>query len=298
MDQTQLWQPETVIVVVATCAADVAAVRADLGVVGARAVDVGAPGETRRWVLATVNDETEAWRLAAMLRAEGMAAVARPEDGARFEAWIRHTRPISFGERLSVCFAWSEHDRTGLSNEVELGPGGSGNGEHPATRLLIEELLRKITGGESILDLGCGSGVLGLCALRLGASRVVATGVKEEAIEATRRNALLNGMDRQLRASLAPLGEGEGPFDVVVANVGRSAIVELAPRLVPLVAPDGSLAVSGISPPQCTLVAGFLRPLVDVERRTSGEWATLVLAHQASVHGEHGPARLSVTRPR
>lgn len=286
------------IVVVATCTADVGAVRARLGVVSARVVDVGAPGETRRLVLATVNDEAEAWRLAAVLRAAGMAAVARPEDGARWEAWIRHTRPISFGERLSVCFAWSEHDRTGLSNVVELGPGGFGNGEHPATRLLIEELLGRITGGESVLDLGCGSGVLGLCALRLGASCVVATDVKEEAVEATRRNALLNGMDRQLRASLALPGESEGPFDVVVANVGRSAIVELAPRLVPLVAPDGWLAVSGISPPQCTLVAGFLRPLVEVERRTSGEWAALVLAHGASVHGEHGLPRLGIARPR
>jgi ribosomal protein L11 methyltransferase len=70
-----------------------------------------------------------------------------------------------------------------------------------------------------------------------------------------------------------------GPFDVVVANVGRAAVVELAPQLVRLVAPGGWLGVSGFSPPQCSLVAGFLAPLVEIERRTAGEWSAVVLAH-------------------
>jgi ribosomal protein L11 methyltransferase len=191
---------------------------------------------------------------------------------------MRHTLPNTFGERLSVCFAWSEHDRGHPSRLIELGPGGFGSGEHPSTRLLVEQLLERIRGGERVLDVGCGSGVLGLCALGLGASRVVAVDVKADAVEAVRRNAALNGMGRRVEATLAPLEEIDGTFDVVVANVGRAALVALAPALVQRVSPGGWLGVSGISASQCSLVAGFLRPLVEIERDTSGEWSAVVLA--------------------
>ena len=229
------------IVVVATTEDDVAGVRARLGERGVGAVQVVAPSDARRLVLAAVDDEWEAERLAAALRAEGESAVTRPDGGARLEAWMRHTRPITFGERLSVCFAWSEHDRGDLPGLIELGAGGFGSGQHPSTRLLVEQLVERIKGGERVLDVGCGSGVLGLCALGLGASCVVAIDIKADAVEATRRNAALNGMERRVEATLAPLAEIEGAFDVVVANVGRAALVELAPELVQRVSPgDGS----------------------------------------------------------
>ena len=136
---------------------------------------------------------------------------------------MRDTHPLRFGDRLSVCFVWSEHDRGDVSRLVELGAGGFGSGKHPSTRLVLEQLLVRIKGGERVLDVGCGSGVLGLCALRLGASWVVAIDIKPDAIEATRRNAALNGMQRHVEATLAPLAEIEDAFDVVVANVGRAA---------------------------------------------------------------------------
>ena len=229
-----------------------------------------------------VDDESEAQRLAAALRDEGVLAVIRPDGGARLDAWMRHTRPITFGERLSVCFAWSEHDRGDLPGVIELGLGGFGNGEHPSTRLIVEELLGRIRGGERVLDVGCGSGVLGLCALGLGAGRVVAVDLKPDAVEATRRNAALNGMDGRVEATDAVLGEIDGTFDVVLANIGRAAVVELAPELVQRVAPGGWLAVSGISSSQCSLVAGFLRPLVELERRTSGEWSVVVVERRVT----------------
>jgi ribosomal protein L11 methyltransferase len=279
-----------VIVVVATTEDEVTCVRARLGERGVGAVQIVGPSDARRLVLAAVDDEWEAGRLAAALRAEGKSAVTRPDGGARLEAWMRDTRPITFGERLSVCLVWSEHDRGDLSKLIELGTGGFGSGRHPSTRLLVEQLVERISGGERVLDVGCGSGVLGLCALRLGASCVVAIDVKADAVEATRRNAALNGLDRRVETTLAPLGEIENTFDVVVANVGRASLVELAPELIQRVSPGGWLAVSGISPPQCSLVAGFLRPLVELERRTSGEWSSLVLAHRerSSVTCEQG----------
>jgi ribosomal protein L11 methyltransferase len=264
-----------VIVVVATTPHDVAAVRARLA---AYAVDVVAPSASRRLVRTAVDDEWEAERVVSMMRGDGQLAVARPADGARLDAWIRHTRPLTFGDRLAVCFAWSEHDRSGLPTVIELGLGGFGNGEHPATKLLIELLAERIVGGERVLDVGCGSGVLGLCAVALGASRVVAVDIKPEAIEATRRNAALNRMDDRVE-TCASLSELDEAFDVVVANIGRAAIVELAPQLTRSVAARGWLAISGISESQCSQIVEYLHPLVEVERRTDGEWSAVVLGH-------------------
>jgi ribosomal protein L11 methyltransferase len=277
-DQTRLWKPGAVIVVIATTEDELAGVRARVSEHGIGAVQVVAPSDARRLVLAAVDDEREAHALTSALRAEGKVAVTRPDAGVRLDAWMRDTSPLTFGDRLEVCFAWSEHDRGDASSSVELGLGGFGDGRHPSTRLVLEQLLVRIKGGERVLDVGCGSGVLGLCALRLGASTVVAIDTKPDAIEATRRNAALNGMEWRVEATVASLAEIEDGFDVVVANVGRAALVELAPDLVQRVAPGGWLAVSGISPPQCSLVAGFLRPLVELERRTSGEWSAVVLA--------------------
>ncbi|MFI5041798.1 MAG: 50S ribosomal protein L11 methyltransferase, partial [Acidimicrobiales bacterium] len=176
------------------------------------------------------------------------------------------------------CFTWSEHDRRGRSNVVEFDPGGGfGTGAHPATRLLLEELAARLTGGERVLDVGCGSGVLALCALGLGASSAVGVDIDARGIEATRRNAELNGFEQRLEATLAPLGEIEGAFDVVVANIGRAGLVELAPDLVARVSRGGWLAVSGISPSQCSSVADWLRPLQVLEHRRSDEWSALVL---------------------
>ncbi|MCU1398255.1 MAG: Ribosomal protein methyltransferase [Acidimicrobiales bacterium] len=265
-------------VVIATSAADVDAVIARVGDLGGCSADVIAPSDARRVVVVSDLDDFEAARISATLRAEGVIAVTRPSAGVALEAWRRHTEPIVFGDRLSVCLAWSEHARSTLPGLIELGLGGFGTGEHPSTRLVIEAMMQRVRGDERLLDVGCGSGVLGLCALRLGAARVVAVDLKPEAVEATRRNAALNGLSDRIDASNAPLREIDGPFDIIVANVGRAAIVALAPDIVRPLAPGGWLAISGITPPQCTQVAAFLDPLVEIGRQTSGEWAALLLS--------------------
>jgi hypothetical protein len=124
-----------VVVVVVTTDAGEAGVRARLGRLGVGEARVEAPGATRRLLLATVDDEWEAERLAAAVRAEGDVAVTRPAGGPRLARWLQHTRPITFGDRLSVCFAWCEHDRRDLPGLIELGLGGFGSGEQASTRL-------------------------------------------------------------------------------------------------------------------------------------------------------------------
>jgi ribosomal protein L11 methyltransferase len=270
------------VIVVATTEDELAAVRSRLVELGAVPGEVAEAIPGRRLVLAAAEDQWAAERIVGALRAEGRLAVVRPDGGARLDAWREHSRPVEAGARLSIRVAWSEHEAMAADvvDVVELGLGGFGHGQHPTTRLLVEELIDRLQGGERVLDVGCGSGVLGLCALRLRASRVVAVDVKAEAIEATRRNAELNRVGDQVEATDASLAQLPGPFDVIVANVGRAAVVELAQDLVRLLAPDGWLAVSGLSPSQCELVAGHLDRLVERDRRTAGEWAALVLTRR------------------
>ena len=113
----------------------------------------------------------------------------------------------------------------------------------------------------------------------------MAVDLKPEAVDATRRNAALNGMSERMSASLSPLEDIDTAFDVILANVGRDAAVSLAGELVRLVAQSGWLGVSGISPTQCAQVADFLQPLGEIDRRTSGEWSSLVLGRSVAEVG-------------
>ena len=265
------------IVVLATTEAGLSGAVGRLGDFGLAAEEVVAPSVERRLVLASVPDESEGSRIVARLQSEGRSAVLRPSGGVRLEAWVRHTRPISVGDRLSVCFVWSEHDRRDLPGVVELDPGGGfGSGGHPSTQSLLRALERRIQGGERVLDVGCGSGLLGLSTLRLGASSVVGVDVDARAIEALGRNAALNGLAAGVDGRAVPLGAIEGVFDVVVANIGWAPLLELAPELIGHLAPGGWLGVSGIAPAHCSRIVASLRPLEVLENPVHDGWAALI----------------------
>jgi ribosomal protein L11 methyltransferase len=280
--EARVEQDDAMMVVVASTDAELPQARALLSQFGFPNVEVASPGATRRILRVAVPDPAEAARVVAQLRESGQLAVMRPTAEVQLEAWRRHTLPLTFGDRLTVCLAWSEHNRWNHSDPVELDPGGGfGSGGHPSTALLLDELAARVSGGERVLDVGCGSGVLGLCALRLGASSAVGIDIEPQAIEATRRNAAANGLEERMEAASTLLQDVSGDFDVVVANVGRAALVQLAAELAKRVAPSGWLGVSGFSPPQSSLVTGLLRPLRMVGSRTIDEWSSLVLAHGA-----------------
>lgn len=212
-----------------------------------------------RWVSRVrVADDETARDVVAKLRADGHAAVLGPPDDAHAVGWLNRNRPVQVGERLACCFPWAE---AGAPEVVEIDPGGAfGAGTHPSTRLLAAWLAEHITGGERVLDVGCGSGVLALVAARLAAAEVVGIDIEPAAVSAAEANSWRNGLDGVASFSTAPVDAAElGAFDVVVANITADVLIALAGDIAARVAPGGQLAVSGISAGQISSVAAAYR---------------------------------------
>ena len=161
-------------------------------------------------------------------------AVVQEEDWA--EAWKRHFPVLRAGRRLVIRPTWRQYRRRQGEVVVALDPGMAfGTGLHPSTRLCLAGLERLsddgLLAGRRVLDVGCGSGILGLAAARLGAVSVLGVDTDPLAVEATTANARRNRLGRVVRARLGSLPVGEAPFDLVVANLIASLLVRLAAEL-------------------------------------------------------------------
>jgi ribosomal protein L11 methyltransferase len=148
---------------------------------------------------------------------------------------------------------------------IELDPGlAFGTGTHPTTALCLEWLDGADLVGRSVIDYGCGSGVLAVAALKLGAAHVLAIDIDPQALLATRDNALRNHVDGSLDVRLdteAP----QAPADIVLANILAEPLLSLAPQFAQLVVPGGRLVLSGILGSQAEAVAGRYAPWFDID---------------------------------
>ena len=168
--------------------------------------------------------------------------------------WKQFYKPMEIGERLLVVPEWEQtEDDTRV--KLILNPGLTfGTGSHATTRLCLTALDRLIRGGEKVLDLGCGSGILSIAALRLGAARACACDVDPTCVNVAYENAALNGVDRDrytvragdVTADRELQREFGGDYDVVVANIVADVIIALAPRVRPLLKAGGVFLCSGI----------------------------------------------------
>lgn len=189
--------------------------------------------------------------------------------------WLRDFRPLRFGQRLWICPGGQqieEHDAVVL----ELDPGlAFGTGTHPTTALCLEWLEAASLSGRAVLDYGCGSGVLALAALKLGARHATAVDHDPQALLATRENAVRNGLADRI-AVLPPAELPDAPCDVVLANILAGPLVELAPRIAAQTVCGGSLVLAGLLDEQAEAVAAAYRPWFDIRRwaRRAG-WTVL-----------------------
>ncbi len=213
-----------------------------------------------RWVSRIrLTDDRSARETVAQLRADGHAAVLGPPDETHAVGWRNRNRAVQVGGKLAVCFPWADADAAAV---VEVDAGDAfGAGTHPSTRLLAEWLAEHISGGERVLDVGCGSGVLALVAARLGAAEVVGIDIEPAAIAVAEANAQRNGLDAVASFGVVPVCGAElGRYDVVVANITAGVLMPLAGDIAERVAAGGWLAISGISAAQTSAVAAaYLR---------------------------------------
>ena len=205
-------------------------------------------------------------------------------DRAWEREWLKDFRPMRFGQRLWICPGGQrppEQVTTASSRLtapciIDLDPGlAFGTGTHPTTALCLEWLDGADLAGKRLIDYGCGSGVLAIAALKLGAAHVLALDIDPQALLATRDNAIRNGVLDRLSVHLVSEAPLSG-VDIVMANILAGPLEQLAPTLAALVVDGGRVVLSGILREQATAVADRYAPWFDIDPATFREdWTRL-----------------------
>ncbi len=228
-----------------------------------------APGETPLWpatlVTALFDDDLDEEALSAGLRAalelDELPAwrVETLADRAWEREWLRDFRPMRFGHRLWVCPTGSVVEEPNAV-VLNMDPGlAFGTGTHATTALCLEWLDAARVDGLSVLDYGCGSGILAIAALLLGAGQASATDIDAQALTAARANAGRNSVAGRLGV-VAPDELGDAAFDIVLANILAAPLVGLAPRLAALTRGGGEIVLSGILASQADEIRAAYEP--------------------------------------
>ncbi|MCW9699762.1 50S ribosomal protein L11 methyltransferase [Avibacterium sp. 20-129] len=214
------------------------------------------PGETRLWgntdVIALFDAETDMQQIVALLKSAGHLSketaykIEQIEDKDWEREWMDNFHPMQFGKRLWICPSWRDVPDQNAVN-VMLDPGlAFGTGTHPTTALCLEWLDSLDLSNKTVIDFGCGSGILAIAALKLGAKNAIGIDIDPQAILASRNNAEQNGVSDRLQLFLAKDAPADLQADVVVANILAGPLKELAPTITQLVKPQGLLGLSGI----------------------------------------------------
>ncbi|MGE4446757.1 MAG: 50S ribosomal protein L11 methyltransferase [Azospira sp.] len=230
---------------------------------GIEDADAGTPEETPQFGEPGM-DIAAAWdhsRIAALFEADadagavlaaccaglGLPTPAFTLETVEEQNWVQLTQsqfdPIRVSDKLWIVPSWHETPAPDAINLI-LDPGMAfGTGSHPTTRLCLEWLERYVTADCSLLDYGCGSGILAIAAARLGANPVTGVDIDPQAVDAAKANAERNGVSAHFADSREPI---DGQFDILIANILANPLKALAPALAAHVRPGGWLALSGI----------------------------------------------------
>lgn len=202
--------------------------------------------------------------------------VSLVEDKDWERAWMDDFQPLKFGERLWIVPSWHDAPDPDAAN-LMLDPGlAFGTGTHPTTALCLEWLDGQDMHGKQVTDYGCGSGILGLAGLLLGAEHVVGVDTDPQALDASRENARRNGVADDRLSLYLPEDEPTTQADVMLANILAQPLIGLAPHLAKLTRPGGDLVLSGILSNQAREVMAAYEPwFIMDEPEQREEWIRL-----------------------
>lgn len=197
-------------------------------------------------------------------------------DDRTVDTWRLHVRPFEVGDELLVVPAWNDEPTNDVARmHVIIEPGATfGMGDHPTTRGCLALLERMDLRGRSVLDVGCGSGILGIVATMRGARMAHGVDINPASVEVSRVNARANGVsDRWTVSDEQPSGE----FDVVFANILAPVLIDLSDEIARRVAVGGVLVLSGVLDGRYEHVLGEYPDFVVTERSVIDGWASLRL---------------------
>ncbi len=221
-------------------------------------------------------------KLASILQPLGELTVTPMDNDADWQnAWKEHFTLLRVGRRVVIKPSWIEYEEQPGDVLVELDPGlAFGTGYHPTTYTCLEAMEQLVRPGASVLDLGCGSGILTIAAIKLDAGRVIALDIDPQAVQASRKNFRRVKIDDQVQLDQGTLPHRLAPpgsIDLAVANISARGIRERAPDILPTLKPGGVLIASGIIEEQhpeteeALLNAGFGQPTLWPRE----DWVTL-----------------------
>ncbi|WJW82256.1 50S ribosomal protein L11 methyltransferase [Moellerella wisconsensis] len=233
------------------------------------------PGETRLWgdtdVIGLYDAEADMKAVIAQLEhspqlsANFIHKIEQIEDKDWEREWMDNFHPMRFGQRLWICPSWREvPDPTAVN--VMLDPGlAFGTGTHPTTSLCLEWLDGLDLVGKTVIDFGCGSGILAIAALKLGAAQAIGIDIDPQAILASRDNAERNNVSDKLTLYLAKDAPQDLSADVVVANILAGPLKELAPIIGALPKSGAHLGLSGVLATQAADVVSAYTERFDID---------------------------------
>jgi ribosomal protein L11 methyltransferase len=197
------------------------------------------------------------------------------EDKDWEREWMENFHPMQFGKRLWICPSWLDAPDPEAVN-ILLDPGlAFGTGTHPTTSLCLQWLDSADVKGKTVVDFGCGSGILAIAALKLEAAKVIGIDIDPQALEATIDNATRNKVNNKLSVFL-PENQPKLQADIVMANILAATLKELSHVISDLCAPNGELIMSGILIEQAEEVKAHYEPQFTFEpTQIEGEWVRL-----------------------
>ena len=187
--------------------------------------------------------------IAARMEAAGIPYTSETEGVEQEDwqnGWRKYYHPMDVGQRLAVVPSWQDYETSRV--KLILDPGlAFGTGGHETTNLCLEVLDERVRGGERVLDIGTGSGILAIAALKLGAAVAEGVDIDPVAVRTAGENAALNGVANELTVLVGDLSDkASGKYDIITANIVANAIMALAPAVPGLMADDAVFIASGI----------------------------------------------------